>query len=382
MTNQKEKKLFLNIFIVGLILLIIQTVLQRNDEFLNILNAFNVYLKPFIYGIFIAMLFNPAVEIIEKKLKFSRMVSLWAAFFIFLLIFTGIMLWFIPSLIHSFEDMVQMFPTFQEKFMYYLREIFEFLREKDLLVMDGTDIQKAIEDFIVSNIQNIKNILFSISINVVYWVVEIFIFFLGLFLAIYFILYKNYFMRFFKNMVFLFYDKEKSESALKFLIEAKDIFLNYMLGRILISTIVGIVAYIVMIFGKVPYALIIAVMIGVGNMIPYFGSIVAGIIAFLLVVLIEPFKVLYIFLAMGIAQTVDGYVVGPLILSKSVGLGSFWVIASVIIMGNIMGTTGMFLGVPIFAVLKLIYTRLLERKEKDIELKAIEEKENNNFEEF
>lgn len=155
-----------------------------------------------------------------------------------------------------------------------------------------------------------------------------------------------------------------------------------MSGRILISIVVGIVAYIVMWFGKVPYALIISVMIGVGNMIPYFGSIVAGVIAFILVVLVEPVKVWYIFLAMGVAQAVDGYVVGPLILSKSVGLSSFWIIASVIIMGNIMGTTGMFLGVPIFAILKLIYTKLIKNKRENLRIKYEEEKENNEFKEF
>ncbi len=85
---------------------------------------------------------------------------------------------------------------------------------------------------------------------------------------------------------------------------------------------------------------------------------------------------------MGIAQAVDGYVVGPLILSKSVGLSSFWIIASVIIMGNIMGTTGMFLGVPIFAILKLIYTKLIKNKRENLRIKYEEEKENNEFKEI
>jgi predicted PurR-regulated permease PerM len=382
MNKLSERKLFFKIFILGMILIFIQTMFQNNSEFLNILKTLKYYGKPFIYGIFIAILFDPLVEFIETKLKFSRIVSLWLGFLIFICVFTGLMFWFIPNLINSFEDIIKMFPSLQDKFVYYLRKLFDFLREKDLLMMNGNEVQQAIEDFIVSNIEHIKNILLSISLNVVYWIAEIFVFFLGLFLAIYFILYKRYFMGFFKNLVFLFYDDEKSKKALDFLIECKNIFLNYMSGRILISIVVGIVAYIVMWFGKVPYALIISVMIGVGNMIPYFGSIVAGVIAFILVVLVEPVKVWYIFLAMGIAQAVDGYVVGPLILSKSVGLSSFWIIASVIIMGNIMGTTGMFLGVPIFAILKLIYTKLIKNKRENLRIKYEEEKENNEFKEF
>ena len=378
MNKSFERRLFFKLFVLGIILVFLQTILQNNSAFLDILSTLKYYAKPFIYGIFIAILFNPSVSFIEKKFKFSRIVSLWVTFFLFVILLIGALLWFIPNLIHSFEDIIHIFPVLQEKFTIYLREIFEFLREKDLLLMNGAEIQKAIEDFFVSNIEHIKNIIFSISLNVVYWIAEIFVFFLGLFLAIYFILYERYFMGFFKNLVFLIYDENKAEKACEFVIECKNIFLNYISGRIFVSFIVGLVAYIVMWFGKVPYNLIIAVMIGIGNMIPYFGSIVAGAIAFLLVVLVEPMKVWYIFLAMGVAQAVDGYVVGPLILSKSVGLSSFWIIASVIIMGNIMGTTGMFLGVPIFAILKLIYTKLVKKKKEEL---SIENKSNNDSKE-
>lgn len=378
MNKSFERRLFFKLTVLGIVLILIQTILQNNSAFLDILNTLKYYAKPFIYGIFIAILFNPAVSYIEKRFKLSRIVSLWTTFFIFVIILTGVLLWFIPNLVHSFEDIIHIFPALQDKFTFYLRDIFKFLREKDLLLMNGAEIQKAVEDFFVSNIEHIKNIVFSISLNVVYWIAEIFVFFLGLFLAIYFILYERYFMGFFRNLVFLIYDENKAQKACEFIVECKNIFLNYISGRIFVSFIVGLVAYIVMWFGNVPYNLIIAVMIGFGNMIPYFGSIVAGAIAFLLVVLVEPMKVWYIFLAMGIAQAVDGYVVGPLILSKSVGLSSFWIIASVVIMGNVMGTTGMFLGVPIFAILKLIYTKLIKKKREEL---SIEDKTNNNSKE-
>ncbi len=210
-------------------------------------------------------------------------------------------------------------------------------------------------------------------------------------------------------MIFIFYGDKEADEGLDFLIECKNIFLNYMAGRIIISVIVGLIAFVVMkiasvpyallnavmigvgnmipYFGSiaagiiafilvllsnpikcvmkiasVPYALLNAVMIGVGNMIPYFGSIAAGIIAFILVLLSNPIKCFYLLLAIIIAQNVDGYIIGPKILGKSVGISSFWIIASVIIMGNIMGTLGMFLGVPIFAIIKLIYIRILKNK--------------------
>lgn len=146
-----------------------------------------------------------------------------------------------------------------------------------------------------------------------------------------------------------------------------------MAGRIIISVIVGLISFVVMKIADVPYALLNGVMIGVGNMIPYFGSIAAGVVAFILVLLSNPIKCVYLLLAIIIAQNVDGYIIGPKILGKSVGLSSFWIIASVIIMGNIMGTLGMFLGVPIFAILKLIYIRVLKNKREKLKIETKEE---------
>ncbi|MCJ8342512.1 MAG: AI-2E family transporter, partial [Cetobacterium sp.] len=119
----------------------------------------------------------------------------------------------------------------------------------------------------------------------------------------------------------------------------------------------------VMIICKVPYALLSGLLIGLGNMIPYIGSIAAGIIAVFLIALAAPIKVIYLFIAIGIGQSVDGFILGPKILSETVGMSSFWTIVAVILCGNLMGPLGLFLGVPIFGVIKLIYGKQLQKKE-------------------
>ena len=282
----------------------------------------------------------------------------------FMIFIVVVLLWFVPNIIDSFEEIIDKFPAFQERFNEYLEDVFIYLREKNLLLLDGEEIKQEIQDFFVNNMNNIKNILISVGLNVIDLIMEIFIIFLGAFLALYFIYDREYFMKYIKNMIFIFYGEKEAEEGLNFLIECKNIFLNYMVGRIVISFIVGLISFVVMKIADVPYALLNGVMIGVGNMIPYFGSIAAGVIAFVLVLLSNPIKCIYLLLAIIIAQNVDGYIIGPKILGKSVGLSSFWIIASVIIMGNIMGTLGMFLGVPIFAILKLIYLRVLKNKKE------------------
>lgn len=96
-----------------------------------------------------------------------------------ILFLTGTLLWFIPNLIESFEEIIEKFPAFQENFNKYLERIFAFLREKNLLLMDGEEIKQAIQDFFVKNMNNIKALLISLGLNVIDWIVEIFIILLG-----------------------------------------------------------------------------------------------------------------------------------------------------------------------------------------------------------
>lgn len=368
----KYKHLFIKSLIVGTLLVIIQTMFQNMNGLLSIIHGLSKYLRPFIYALFIAVLLNPMVEFTEKKFKLKRGISITLSLIFLVAFFTVTLLWFIPNLIESFEEITEKIPAFQESFNKYLEQTFVFLREKNLLFMDGKEIKDTIENFFMKNMNNIKAILISFGLNVIDWIVEIFIMLMGAFLALYFIYNKEYFMQYIKNMIFIFYGEKESEEGLSFLIECKNIFINYMAGRIIISVIVGVIGFVVMKIAGVPYALLNAVMMGVGNMIPYFGSIAAGVISFILVFLSNPIKCVYLLLAIIIAQNVDGYVVGPRILGKSVGIGSFWIIASVIIMGNIMGTLGMFLGVPIFAIIKLIYIRILKNKKERLKIERLE----------
>lgn len=363
----KNKKNLLYLFLFGIFIVTIQTLFQNTSSLFNIFKTTLNYIRPFIYAIFIAIIVNPMVEFFKKKFKISKTLALFLSVFFISIIFTGIIFIILPSIINSFKEIYNQMPMFQEKFIIFIENILAFLEEKELLIMDIGQIEKTIEDFLIKNISNIRNFLFSFGLNIIDLVIETFIFLLGGFLAIYFILDKEYFLNFLKKILFLITNKEKSEKIFNFLVQCKVIFLKYLKGRVIISVVVGAIAYFIMILFKVPYASINAFMLGIGNMIPYFGSIVAGIIAFLLVVLIEPLKVLYVFLAIFISQMIDGYIVGPKILGESVGISSFWIIASIIIMGNIMGTLGMFLGVPIFAILKLVYTSLINKKVKENE---------------
>lgn len=133
------------------------------------------------------------------------------------------------------------------------------------------------------------------------------------------------------------------------------------MGKIIVSSVVGLSVFFILLISGTPYASLSAILLGVGNMIPYVGSIVGGLIATFLIFIVAPFKVIFLLIAIIISQLIDGFIIGPKIIGDKVGLNTFWVMLSVIIFGGLFGLMGMFLGVPIMCIIKLFYTDLLNK---------------------
>lgn len=358
-----DKKFYLNLFFIGFVLILIQGVFQNYDSMLSLLKSIISTSLPFIYAIFMAILLNPVVVILEKKLKLKRLYSLIITLILLILIITGIFFIVVPNLMSSTTDLINRFPQMLAAFNQNATQFISFLKEKNLLFFDPNEIENNLIKFVKDNVGNFKNIILILSLDVVQGVMGVATFLLGTFLALFLIQDKEYYFKFLNNFLFLITDRKKADNIVEILEEAKNIFLKYIWGRLVTSFAVGLTAYIVMLIAKVPYALISGLLIGVGNMIPYIGSILAGAIAVFLIVLAAPFKLVYLFLAIAIGQSVDGFILGPKIVAEAVGMSVFWTIAAIIIFGNLMGPVGLFLGVPILAVVKLIYEKKLKEKE-------------------
>ena len=139
-------------------------------------------------------------------------------------------------------------------------------------------------------------------------------------------------------------------------------------GKLLDSLIIGIIAFVCCNLFKFPYAALIAVIIGVTNIIPFFGPFIGAIPSAFLILLVDPMKFLYFCLFVFLLQQFDGNILGPKILGESTGLASFWVLFSILLFGGLFGFPGMVLGVPCFAIFYSIVTRLVNRglRKKDL----------------
>ena len=140
------------------------------------------------------------------------------------------------------------------------------------------------------------------------------------------------------------------------------IFSGFVRGKLLDSLIIGILCFLGCSILKIPYTPLVSVVVGVTNIIPFFGPFLGAIPSGFLILLADPLKCLYFVIFILLLQQLDGNVIGPKILGDSTGISGFWVIVAILVGGGFFGVLGMFLGVPVFACLQVLIKHLLNRR--------------------
>jgi predicted PurR-regulated permease PerM len=139
--------------------------------------------------------------------------------------------------------------------------------------------------------------------------------------------------------------------------KAADIFYGFLIGKLIDSAIIGLICYVVMMILRMPYPLLVSVIIGVTNIIPVFGPYIGAVPTVIIIFLTEPMQGIYFLIFVIILQQVDGNIIGPKILGDSTGLSSFWVVVAIVVGGGLFGFPGMLLGVPTMALLYYLIGR-------------------------
>jgi predicted PurR-regulated permease PerM len=145
---------------------------------------------------------------------------------------------------------------------------------------------------------------------------------------------------------------------------------GFIRGKLLDSLIIGILCFICVSFMKMPYPVLISTIVGVTNIIPFFGPFIGAIPSGILILTVDPMQALYFAIFIFVLQQFDGNILGPAILGQSTGLGSIWVLFSILIFGDMFGFVGMIIGVPTFAVVyylisKFVFKKLHEKEMDD-----------------
>lgn len=356
------KKQYFHFFIVGIFLILFQTFFQYNEAFKLMVGRMMSSITPFIYAVFIAILVSPLVKLFENKLKMKRSWAIGISLMIVFLIIIELIVIIVPNIINSITDLIEKLPTMLAGLTYNTQHFIDFLEVKGLLFFNPKEIEESIIKALRTNLGNYRNLAFGFGAGILRSLLGVINFFIGVFISLYLMYSKEYFMEFLENIFLLFTTKPRAKYGVDFVRKVNDVFLKYILGRVMVSVVVGLLVFLILFIAKVPYALLSGVMAGVGNMIPYVGSIVAGTIATFLILLVAPFKVIYLFIAIAVAQAADNFLIGPKIMQESVGISSFWTIVAVIVCGSFFGPLGMFLGVPVFVIIKFIYLECLKKR--------------------
>ena len=186
----------------------------------------------------------------------------------------------------------------------------------------------------------------------------------GVIIAIYMLISKDIFVAQGKKIVYTICNAEIGNLVLDNLRFTHRVFGGFISGKILDSLIIGIITFVGLTFLKMPYVVLISVVVGVTNIIPYFGPFIGAIPSTLLVMLIDPVKAIYFVIFILIVQQFDGNILGPKILGDSIGLSSFWVMFAILVFGGAFGFTGMVIGVPLMAIIFSTVSALMRRRLK------------------
>lgn len=193
--------------------------------------------------------------------------------------------------------------------------------------------------------------------------------FIGLLIMIYLLNYKERLFAITRKLVNATCSTKRKARLYEFASIVNVTFIGFIVGRIIDSFIIGVLCFIVMKICGIPFALMISVIVGVTNVIPFFGPFIGAIPSVFILMLEQPLQALYFIIIIIIIQQLDGNVIGPKIVGNAIGISSFWVLISVLIGGGLFGFAGMALSVPVFAVIYRYVDKLtmasLRRKEKN-----------------
>lgn len=327
--------------------------------------------SPFIIGFALAYLLNPSMKFFERMIfkiqtnlnKYKKPVRAFCILLNYVIFFGGItwiILYLVPELRESFLTFVPQLPTYVEDLSY---AIIHFFDQIDFI--NSADVESALT-YLFSPLYNIfENLpdLFSEILANLYSVGKItFDVIMAIFISFYMLLQKEMFGEQCKKIVFALSNKEKGHHFLYTIGRINDVFQKFIVGKALDSLAVWIITFVVFSLLNVPYTLVFSLIIGVTNFIPYFGPFIGGIPVGIIVLLIDPFKAIFVIIFILVLQLFDGYYLGPKILGDSLEVSPIWIILAVVVGGSIYGALGMFLGVPVLAIIKLFFCEFIDKK--------------------
>ncbi len=370
--NPKYIQISLYVFLTSISIILFALLCMNLEQVRQALDTVVGVVAPFIYGFIIAYLVNPIMMRIEKYVlrfpessrigrKIKRPISVTLGMIVFLLLLAIVVGLILPQVAASFKDLQSKITDYvtaaQNMADSFVREFPLFNGQYETL-SEFLDVNEISAD-IKSIINNFSNLLATAADYVISYgkqfVIEVTNALIGFIAAVYFLLAKERLISKAKKAAAAFLSRRHYVNLINLLRFTNRTVGGFIYGKIIDSIIIGCLTFILMSIFRMPFVLLISVIVGITNIIPYFGPFIGAIPSAFIVFIADPGMTVWFALMIFLIQQLDGNIIGPKILGDSTGMTSLAVLVSITVAGGFFGFAGMILGVPAAAVLCVLF---------------------------
>lgn len=383
--NKKYTTVAVYTVITFAVCLLLVVLVQKFSVIEGYLKEIARVLAPVTWGIVIAYIVNPVMvrtekllsRLLEKKKKHPKLIRVISvAFSITMLLFiiTALIALLLPQVIDSIMGIINNFSTYFTNFENQIYGFFEDYPETSEWIKTQFDnIQPQIIEYVNNFLPTLADLAVKLKDGAVGILIGLKDFLIGFVVAVYLLYSKEHFIAQMRKIVTAFFPETVRKGIFEIASHTNKTLSSFISGKLLDSFIIGILAFICMSIMKLDFVVLMSVVIGVTNVIPFFGPIFGAIPCALLLLVAAPKQVIPFVIFVFILQQFDGNILGPKILGDSTGISAFWVIFAIFIGGGLFGFPGMVLGVPLFAVIYTLVSDLINYILKGKGLSAVTE---------
>ena len=341
-------------------------------------------LAPFIWGLVICYLLSPLMRSVENRLflplarklyrknkkndgrRFARVLTVVFCEIVLILVLVALVYLIIPQMLSSVQTLISNSGTYIDNLSKWADGLFENYPVLDdylggFLDNFNTNLGNWLETTLLPRVGSVVT---SVTSGVYGVAKSIYNLIIGIIVSIYLLSDKEGFVAAVKRLTYSVFSVETADRLRSGLNFVDRTFMGFLNGKLLDSLIIGIICYIVCSILQMPYTLLVSVIVGVTNIIPFFGPLIGAVPSALIILMVDPTKCLIFVIFVIILQQIDGNIIGPRILGNSTGITGFWVMFSIILGGGLFGFWGLLLGVPVFVVIYSLVTNLVVKKLK------------------
>ena len=375
-------KLGAALFAAGAGIILFYFLIRNFGDVKGAIGSFIDILMPFIYGAVIAYLLSPIFNVLtrrsyhfmirktkmprKKAFRFAKVIGTIGSMMVFAAVVAAFAGLLVPQIVTSVIDLVGILPARLDALREWIGGLTSNMHNSQIAdIISGSmgNANQYIMDFLREHIMpGVDTYLGAISQGIMVTLRMLLNLLIGVIAAVYFLNSKEKFKAETRKIIRSFFRRDQAQELYEFWNFTDKTFSKFIAGKIIDSIIIGIICYIAMMILHLPYPALCSTIIGVTNIIPFFGPFIGAVPTSIIIFIQDPIQSGIFIILIFALQQFDGNILGPKILGEAIGIASFWVMFSIVLFGGLFGFLGMVVGVPVFAVFYYYFKKFVEKR--------------------